>query len=77
MGSYMNSDKLDTLAVAEGYPTSYDLIEERGLDSTVPGICMNDGCEYITQVEPDQSHGYCEQCKTNTVLSCCVLVGII
>lgn len=70
-------NKLEVLAVAEGYPTSYDLIEERGLDSAVPGICMNEGCDYTTEVEPDQSHGYCERCKTTTVQSCGVLVGII
>ena len=71
------ADKLEDLAQAEGYFSGYDMITEVGLDCSVPGICMTEGCDYTTQVEPDQTEGYCEQCKTTTVRSCCVLAGII
>lgn len=47
------------------------------MDSVAPGICMNDGCDYITEVEPDQSEGYCENCDTCTVTSALVLAGAI
>ena len=44
-------------------------------DSVQPGICINDDCDYTTQVEPDQEEGYCEECETNTVksLQCLIL----
>lgn len=41
------------------------------------GICTNPSCDYTTEVEPDQSHGFCEICETQTVKSCAVLAGII
>jgi len=41
------------------------------------GICTNDGCDYTTDVEPDQDRGWCEVCGTNLVKSAPVLAGII
>jgi len=35
----------------------------------VPGICMNPGCDYTTEVEPDQCAGWCEECSSPTVKS--------
>jgi len=46
-------------------------------DSLNPGICQNDGCDYSTDVEPDQGSGYCENCGTKTVTSISLLMGII
>jgi len=46
-------------------------------DSLNPGICQNDGCDYSTDVEPDQGSGYCEICGTKTVTSISLLMGII
>lgn len=43
-------------------------------DSVNPGICMNEGCSYSTEVEPDQTQGYCEECETQTVKSFSELV---
>jgi len=68
---------LEVLACTEGYESVEEMLEERGLDSTVPAICTNPGCSYTTDMEPDQDKGYCESCQTNTVQSCTMLAGII
>ena len=47
------------------------------MDSVCPGICMNSGCDYTVEVEPDQDRGYCERCGTQTVKAALVLAGII
>lgn len=68
--------KLDQLAKNRG--TTVDaLLEEATYDSVAAGICTNPDCDYDTNVEPDQDHGYCENCKTQTVKSCLMLAGII
>ena len=46
-------------------------------DSVSPAICMNEGCEYTAEMEPDQDRGFCEVCETNTMVSALVLAGII
>ena len=69
--------KLETLASIEGYEDSMDMLLARGVDSVVPAICINPGCNYTTGMEPDQDQGFCEHCETNTVQSCLVLAGII
>ena len=69
--------KLDELVASEGYATLDDLLEAVVGDSISPGICMNRGCHYTTEVEPDQQHGYCEVCGTQTVKAALILAGII
>jgi len=70
-------DKLTELASIEGASTPDDLIEAAILDSVVPGICMEEGCSYSTEVEPDQTQGWCEECDKGTVESCLSIAGII
>jgi hypothetical protein len=70
------SNKLNKLAEIEGVGI-LELIEEGTMDSVCRGICTNKGCEYTTQVEPDQRHGHCEACGTQTVASALVLAGMI
>lgn len=62
---------------SEGFKTPEELIASVAMDSVAPGICMNDGCDYITEVEPNQSEGYCENCDSCTVTSALVLAGAI
>lgn len=69
--------KMEMLAQSEGFDKSLDLIEDRLTDSVVPGICMNQGCGYTTEVEPDQDSGWCEICETRSVKSCMLLEGMI
>ena len=46
-------------------------------DSVAPGICTNDGCSYSTEVEPDSQGGFCEECGTQSVVSCLILAGVM
>lgn len=70
-------EKCQTLAEIEGFNSIEDLLEAFIIDSVCPGICMNDDCDYTTEVEPDQDRGWCEECETNTVKSAMVIMGII
>jgi hypothetical protein len=72
----MNAEKLAILA--DQYALSTDeLLIEWGLDSLVPAICMNPGCDYTTEYEPDQRAGWCEACGTASVTSFLVLLGLL
>lgn len=73
----MDNDKLVQLAELEGYNDSMDMLEDFAFDSIVPGICVEDGCDYIADVEPDQGNGWCELCGENSVVSCLILAGIM
>jgi hypothetical protein len=64
--------KLDQLASTWGMSVS-ELIETYALDDVAPGICMNPGCTYSTEYEPDQQKGWCEECGSRTGI--CVLGG--
>jgi hypothetical protein len=69
--------KLDRLVEIEGYDSFDDLLPAVAADSVCPAICLNDGCDYTAEMEPDQDRGWCEVCGTNTVASALVLAGII
>jgi hypothetical protein len=69
--------KLDQLVDSEGYDSLDDLLAATISDSVSPAICMNEGCDYTTEMEPDQDRGWCEACGTNTVASALVLAGFI
>lgn len=66
--------KLDQLAELEGFSSVDEMIEQASVDSCVPSICTNPECDYTTEMEPDQSEGWCESCQSNTVASCLVLL---
>ena len=68
-------EKLKALALSYGYDNPMDMIERAVFDGTCPAVCLN--CDYTTDMEPDQTEGYCEKCQTSTVVSCMVLAGII
>jgi len=70
-------DKLQTLADIEGFEDGMAMAEELHTESVIPGICMNEGCEYSTGVEPDCAKGWCEECNTGSVKSFLMLMGII
>ena len=73
----MATNKGQDLADAEGFDDLWALVEEVHMDSTVPGICMNSGCDYTTWYEPDQDHGWCEFCGEGTVCSALILGGVM
>lgn len=75
-----NEEKLHRLVILEGYSDPLTMLEEAEFFSNRPGIpaiCMNPDCDYTADMEPDQSEGWCEICKTNTVKSAYVIMGII
>jgi hypothetical protein len=69
--------KLAKLIEIEGYETADQLLEAVFSDAVSPAICMNDGCIFTCEMEPDQDAGYCEECHTNTMKSAPVLAGVI
>jgi hypothetical protein len=69
--------KLMKLCDLEGYKRLHDLLKASVSDSLCPAICMTEGCDYTTEMEPDQDAGYCEACGGNTVTSALVLAGLI
>ena len=69
-------DKLNTLAADWGYESPLDMLESVGL-LAAPAICMNDDCDYTTDIEPDNGRGWCECCETRTVASALLLAGFI
>ena len=69
-------EKLAQLADAYAL-TVEEMLTEYGDDSLVPGICMNPGCDYTDELEPDQREGWCGACETNTVTSLLVLLNLI
>ena len=69
--------KLAKLVEIEGYDRLDELIEAVFSDAVSPAICMNEGCEFTCEMEPDQDAGYCEECHTNTMKAAPVLAGLI
>ena len=69
--------KLMKLCEMEGFKTLNQMLRRAAADSVCPAICMTEGCNHTTEMEPDQDHGYCEECGSNTVTSALVLAGWI
>lgn len=69
--------KLRELAASEGYESVDDLLCAAAFDSVASAICVEPGCDYTTEMEPDQDRGYCEACGRQTVQSCLVLAGLL
>jgi hypothetical protein len=69
--------KLMVLCDLEGFKSLDDLLQAAATDSVCPAICMTEGCNHTTEMEPDQDQGYCESCGGNTMASALVLAGVI
>ncbi len=70
------ASKLDRLAGECGMSVC-EFIEAYVLEAAVPGICMNEHCDYTIEVEPDQREGWCEECDMTSVRSGVVLARLI
>ena len=77
MSKSTDQAKLAKLVEIEGYETVEALLQAVIGDSVSPAICMNDGCDYTCEMEPDQTRGWCDECQTNTMKAAPVLAGII
>ena len=75
--SDLSEQKLQKLIELEGYDDDVALIADAVSDSVCPAICMNEGCDYTAEMEPDQREGWCEVCGTNSMKSALLLAGII
>jgi hypothetical protein len=69
--------KLAQLIEIEGYDSVEALLEAVLSDSVSPAICMNEGCDYTCEMEPDQDRGWCDECRTNTMKAAPMLAGLI
>jgi hypothetical protein len=69
--------KLRKLLEIEGYDSLEVLMEAVFGDSVSPAICMNEGCDFTCEMEPDQDAGWCDECHTNTMTAAPVLAGLI
>src|SRR6266853_2702521 len=69
--------KLMKLCEVEGFNSLDDLLQAAATDSVCPAICMTEGCDYTSEMEPDQDQGFCESCGGNTMASALVLAGFI
>jgi hypothetical protein len=75
--SDLSQQTLKKLVELGGYDDDVDLIADAVSDSVCSAVCMNAGCDYTTEMEPDQDRGWCEVCNTNSMKSSLVLAGII
>ena len=75
--SDLSQTKLQKLVAIEGFDNDISLFEAAVSDSVCPAICMNDGCDYTAEMEPDQDRGWCEVCGTNSMKSALVLGNLI
>ena len=73
----LNRKKIKELVEQFGYENEEEMLIDSGFDSIVPGICMDENCDYTTDVEPDCEEGWCEICDTGTVKSCLVISNLI
>lgn len=75
----MKTDAQAVRIICEGYGVNdpISLAEEFIVDSVAPCICMNDGCNAISELEQDQDNGFCECCGTNSMKSMFILMGIM
>lgn len=69
--------KVYKLADALGFHDPIDMIESYIHEDTMPAICTNKNCNWDTELEPDCTNGWCELCRTKTMTSAAVLMGIM
>ena len=69
--------KLAKLIEIEGFENVEALLQAVLGDSVSPAICMNEGCVYTCEMEPDQRRGWCDECRTNSMKAAPVLAGLI
>lgn len=69
-------NKLRILASAYGMSIR-EMLEQGMMDGVCAAICTAPDCDYTTDMEPDQTRGWCEVCNKNTVASALVLAGVI
>jgi hypothetical protein len=77
MDDAVREAKLAALIEIEGYDSVEEMMEAVFSDSVSPAICINSNCGFTCEMEPDQTAGYCEECRTNTMVAAPILAGLI
>jgi hypothetical protein len=67
----------DALLDDMGFESASEMLVEMAFESIVPGVCKDEDCLAVMDVEPDQDKGWCCVCHENTVVSCLRLWGVI
>ena len=57
MTDALHKAKLAKLIEIEGYDSLDELMEAVLSDAVSPAICMNEGCDFTCEMEPDQDVG--------------------
>jgi hypothetical protein len=73
----LREQKLAKLLEIEGYDNVEDIAEAVFSDAVSPAICANPDCNYTCEMEPDQDRGWCDECRTNTMVAALVLAEMI
>jgi hypothetical protein len=75
----VRAQKLAKLVAVEGLGDVTELFDVSLFDNRpgAPSICMNEDCNYTCEMEPDQEEGWCDECRTNSVMSGLVLAELI
>jgi hypothetical protein len=73
---FTNAQLIKKMEAAEGCDIQ-EICEETCHECMGPGICRTCGEMADSAMEPDQDQGFCETCRTNTVVSGPILMGII
>ena len=77
MDEALREAKLAKLIEIEGYESVEALMKAVICDSVSPAICMNEDCDFTSEMEPDQDAGYCDECHANTMVAAPILAGLI
>lgn len=72
-----NEEALQRLCDDAGFDDAIEMAEHYLLESCVPAVCMNDGCGYVADMEPDQECGWCDECQAPSLCGLMVLLGVI
>lgn len=73
----LRRQKLAKLLKIEGYDDIADMAETVLSDAVSPAICCNPDCNYTCEMEPDQDRGWCDECRTNTMVAALILAELI
>lgn len=57
--------------------TEDELLKEATFDAVAWSVCMNDGCNFTNQYEPDCDGGWCDECEEGSVQSILIILGVI
>ena len=77
MNDALRRAKFAKLIEIERYESIELLLEAVIGDSVSPAICADPDCFYTCEMEPDQERGYCDECRTNTMVAAPVLACVI